>query len=102
MGSMEAALVGLAGVLLGAFLGEYFRRRNRIEIYSQKVFERRLEVYEELMKLVQAAYKAADEVMTNSELTEGERHSLMSATILPIAEYADHNALYIDSYVGAM
>jgi hypothetical protein len=101
MERMEAALIGLVGVLLGAFLGEYFRRRNRIEAYSQKIFERRLEIYEGLVKLFRAANNVADGVMTASELTHGERQSLISSVIGPLAEYADNNALYIDAYVGA-
>ncbi len=53
------------------------------------------------MKLVQPAQSAAEEVMTNSELTQAERHGLISSVIGPIAQYCDDNALYIDTYVGA-
>ncbi len=101
MKTVEPALIALVGVLLGVLLGEYFRRRKRIEVYSERVFERRLEVYEKLMTLVQGAYTVASEVMSSGGLTEAERHDLMSAAILPIAEYVDDNALYVDPYVGA-
>jgi hypothetical protein len=98
---MEAALIGLVGVLIGAFLGEYFRRRNRIEVYSQKIFERRLEVYEKFIQLLQHAYTIANRVMDDEALTADERHELISHAILPIAKYCDENVLYIDGYVGA-
>lgn len=98
---MNSALIGFVGLLVGVFLGESFRRRSRIEVYSQKVFERRLEVYEGFTKLVQAAFTVAERVMTDSESTEEERHDLISAAILPMAEYADNKPLYIDTYVGA-
>lgn len=48
---MESAWIGLAGLLIGVLLGEYFHRNKRIEIYSQKVFDKRLSVHEELYKI---------------------------------------------------
>lgn len=96
---MESALIGLLGVVIGALLGEYFRRRNRVEAYSQKIFERRLEVYEGLMKRVQQSYEIASEVLERPELTSEERHALVSAAVHAVAEYTDDNALFIDEYV---
>ncbi len=98
---MEGPLIGLVGILVGVLLGEYFRRRNRIETYAQKVFDRRLEVYEELIKRVQSAYTIANEIMTNTEFDDEQRQALMSASILAIAGYVDENPLYINTYVGA-
>lgn len=98
---MQSALIALAGVLLGALLGEYFRRRNRIEIYSQKIFERRLEVYEGLMALVQDAYTTASHVIENNQLSQDERQALISSAIHSIADYTDANTLFVDSYVSA-
>ncbi len=80
---------------------EYFRRQNRVEAYSQKIFERRLEVYEGLMKLVQSAYTIASEVIAQPNFTSQERLDLVSQAILSIAEYTDKNALFIDTYVSA-
>ena len=98
---MDSALIGLLGVLIGLLIGEYFRRKNRVEIYSHKIFERRLEVYEEFMQLIQEAYSIANEVMGNPMLTAEQRHQLISQAISPIAAYADSHTLYIDGYVGA-
>jgi hypothetical protein len=97
---MEAALIGLVGVLVGALLAEHFRRSNRIEAYAQKIFERRLEVYEGLMKLVQEAYATADATLDEG-MSKEERHSLLSGAILAIAQYTDENALFIDHYIAA-
>lgn len=97
---MESALIGLAGVLIGALLGEYFRRNNRIEAYSQKVFERRLEIYEGLMDLVQEAYSAGN-VALEEGLSAEDRTALVFSAGLKIAEYTDKHALYLDSYVAA-
>lgn len=98
---MEPALIGLIGVLIGALLAEHFRRRNLIDAYSQKIFERRLEIYEGLMALVQNAYTVASGVIENVNLTPEERHEAISEAILAIAGYTDENALYIDTHVAA-
>lgn len=45
-------LLGLIGVLLGLLVGEYFRRKKRIEDYSKEVFQERLLIYEELFTRV--------------------------------------------------
>lgn len=98
---MEPALIGLIGVLVGALLAEHFRRQNRVEAYSQKIFERRLEIYEELMRLVQHAYTVASEVIEHSELTYEDRLGAVSEAIHSIAQYTDENALFVDTYVAA-
>jgi len=49
---MEEAVIGLLGVLLGIGLGEYLRRKRRLENYSSTVFEKRLALYEELFEKV--------------------------------------------------
>ncbi|OFV99631.1 MAG: hypothetical protein A3H28_14510 [Acidobacteria bacterium RIFCSPLOWO2_02_FULL_61_28] len=98
---MESALIGLVGVLIGALLSEHFRRRNRVEVYSHKIFERRLEVYEGLMALVQQAYTIAVDVMENSKRTPEERHTLIAEAVHLVADYTDNNALFIDGYVGS-
>ncbi|UXH79994.1 hypothetical protein [Roseateles amylovorans] len=98
---MDTALIGLVGVLIGALLAEHFRRRNLIDAYSQKIFERRLEIYEGLMALVQSGHAVASDVMSSESLTKEERHAAISEAILAIAEYTDENALYIDSEVAA-
>ncbi len=98
---MEAALIGLVGVLIGALLSQVFHRQNRVETYSHKVFERRLEVYESLMALLQSGYEIASEVMENEQLSNEERHALISEAIMPISTFVDEHGLYIDKYVAA-
>lgn len=98
---MEAALIALAGVLIGVLLGEHFRRSHRVEIYSEKLFDRRLEVYERLMQLVQNAYSVASAVVERNDLTHDERHQIVSGAIHEIATYVDANELFVDSYIGA-
>lgn len=98
---METALIGLAGLLIGALLTEYFRRNNRIEAYSQKIFERRLEIYEHLMKLVQTAYQVASDVLDDSEISDEDREIAIATEIMTIATYVDDNALFVNEYIAA-
>jgi hypothetical protein len=98
---MKGALIGLAGLLIGALLSEYFRRSNRIEVYSQKIFERRLEIYEQLMKLVQEAYIVGCDVLEDPEASDEDRHAAVSEAVMTIAEYVDENALFVDEYIAA-
>ena len=97
---MEQALLSLLGVLLGLLIGEYFRRKNRVESYSQKVFEKRIEIFHELIGVLQDAYTAADEVIENDALDEGERNIIISKAVHIIADFTDRNALYIDRYIA--
>jgi hypothetical protein len=42
---MDSALIALIGVLIGILTNEYLRRNNRIEKYSEKLFDKKLEIY---------------------------------------------------------
>lgn len=98
---MNGALLGLIGVLIGALVAEYFRRKSRVESYAQVVFERRLNVYEGLYSLVREASEVASGVMAEEcELNHDERHALISTQILSLAEYADKHGLFIDEEVS--
>lgn len=70
---MESALIALAGVLIGILCNEHFRRRNRIEFYSQKIFDKRLSVYENLFVMLQDGYEIVCDVMEDEDLSEYER-----------------------------
>jgi malate/lactate dehydrogenase len=97
---VESALIGLAGVLLGVALNEFFRRKRRIEAYAQKVFGKRLSIYEGLHGMMQVAYGVANEVMENSEAGHQQRLEAISAPLLELADYVDRNELYVDRYIG--
>ena len=96
---MDAALVGLLGVLLGILLNERLRRRNRIENYSTSVFTKRLEIYEGLHEILAITSDLGREVIENTELDYEQRHGLVSAGVHQIAEYCDKNELYINEEI---
>ena len=90
---MWTALIGIFGVVIGAGVNELLRRSRRIESYTGRVFDKRLEKYEHLMALMKAASVVAADVMKNTEYTPKQRHELISSVILPIAQFTDDNEL---------
>lgn len=99
--TLGAAFIGFAGVVVGIVIAEFFRRGNRVEFYSQRLFERRLEAHEHLLSLVSTASTVAGEVMTDIALSKEDRHALMSSAIHGIAEFVDDKQMLIDPLVGA-
>ena len=96
---ISASLVGVLGVVLGIFVAEWIRRRNRIEAYSSKVFERRLKIYQELYNRIQAAQQIAEDVIENQTYTREQRHDLISSIVLPLATFCDENGFYLDEEI---
>lgn len=88
--------IGIVGVIVGAFLNEFMRRRSRRELYAPKIFEKRLSAYEGLIKQVYHGSKVADEVIENSEITKEQRHELISVVVHGMAEFTEKNHLYLD------
>ena len=98
---MEKALIGLLGVLIGILCTEYFRRRNRIEIYSHKIFERRLKIHEDLFSKLKKAHAIIGDMSSKNSLSSNERHEIVSSIILDLCEFCDENDFYIDKYLTA-
>jgi hypothetical protein len=95
---MDSALVGLVGLLVGILLTEVLRRRTRIELYSPRVFDKRLAVYEELYQMVQGLDDALSGCMAD-DLRAEERQALASKAVLDLAAFCDKNALYLNEEV---
>lgn len=93
---METALIGLLGVLIGIFLNEILRRRNRIENYATRVFDKRLEIYEGLYARVSASGEVAADVIENPKYSPEQRHEIVSAAIHEIAGWCDRHDMYIN------
>ncbi|MDC4533647.1 hypothetical protein OHV54_12155, partial [Acinetobacter baumannii] len=72
---MGSALIGLIGVVIGILCNEYFRRENRIEKYSEKIFEKRLQIHESLFEKIKEDYEAINNLINDRELTLEERHN---------------------------
>jgi hypothetical protein len=48
--TLISALIGIAGIFIGIFLAEFFRRRSKIEKFTEVLFNKRLNIYEELFE----------------------------------------------------
>jgi hypothetical protein len=92
--------IGLIGVPLGVLLGEFVRRRNRSEQFAAAIFAKRLEAYEVLIALVDEGRAIAERVLSDPELSPGDRKALIGQALFPIAEHTDRSALYIDEELG--
>lgn len=96
---MESALIGLVGLLIGIVLNEYLRRRHRIEQYSVRIFDKRLEIYEGLMSKVSEASSLMDDIIENSELNDEERRAIAFEAGLNVMEYTDKNDMYLNNEI---
>jgi hypothetical protein len=83
----------LVGILLGILVTEYFNRRKRVEVYAQKVFEKRLDVYDTLIKLLRIADTAASSTFDATTLSEDKRHAIISSAVIAVADYCDEHEL---------
>ena len=96
---MVAALIGVVGALSGVILGsgitELFRRSSRIEHYASQIFDKRVQIHEELFRKVMEGKSIAEDVMDAKGSTAEERHATISVVIMDIAEYCDKNAFYL-------
>ncbi len=95
------ALIGLIGVPLGIALGEFLRRRQRAEQFAVAIFAKRVEAYDGLINILHEGLGIANTVIDDPTLSSDERHTLISATIAPIAQDVDRNVLHIDEELGA-
>jgi hypothetical protein len=86
----------VVGIVIGVAISETMRRRNRRELYAPLIFEKRLAAYEGLIERIQKGSDIASEVIKNTELTQDQRHELISVAIQSLAKFADSNRLYID------
>lgn len=102
------AVMGLLGVLLGTLLGwigklvdERIRQANRREAFAPLVFQKRLSAYEQLAELIVSGSAEVSQVISNGELSQDQRHDIVSHVVLQIAEFVENNPLYIDEELGA-
>jgi len=96
---MEGALIGLAGLLIGILLNEYYRRNSRIEKYSAQVFEKRLNIYEGLMSEIQLASSIIGEILDNDELSIEEKKEIAFHAGLKVPQYTDEHKFYLDEEI---
>jgi hypothetical protein len=93
------SLIGVIGVLIGLFINEYFRRRNRVELYSKEIFQKRLNVYEKLYEKLGEISLIAGDIMENPKYPEEERNEIWSSVVFSMAKFMDSNGLYLNDNI---
>ncbi|MCW2368907.1 hypothetical protein [Sphingobium sp. B11D3D] len=88
--------IGIVGVIVGALLNEFVRRRNRRELFAPSIFEKRLAAYEGLMEQISQGSNVAEEVIQNYNLTKEQRTELIGVVVHSIAEFTEKHRLYLD------
>ncbi|MFA6981298.1 MAG: hypothetical protein WC209_18370 [Ignavibacteriaceae bacterium] len=96
---MESAIIGILGLLLGIIFTELIRRRNRIENYSQKIFEKRFEVYEKLFQLVDSSYRNINDFIVNKSLPLEERFLGSYDEGMKVIKYCSDNRFYLSEEI---
>ena len=98
---MEKVAVGLLGVLLGILINEYFRRNARIEKYSDKIFEKRLEIYENFAKEISTANSVITELTNAEELSVEDKKEIAFQAGLKVVEYTDKYEFYLNEEIAS-
>lgn len=96
---MTEGLIGIIGILVGVLLNELFRRSNRIENYSSRIFDKRLQIYEELLARLQETSEFVSDIVKAEELQAEEKHESCHPKILNLLGYCDSNQLYLNDEI---
>jgi hypothetical protein len=97
---MVSAFIGFLGVLIGVLINEHFRRRNRIETYSSRIFDKRIQIYEELYSKVTVCSKIITDLIENPKYSREERQGMVSAAVHDLAQFGDDNSFYINEQIN--
>lgn len=98
---MDGALIGLVGLLIGALLNEHYRRKSRIEKYSNQVFEKRINIYEGLMSEIKLASSIINELIESKNIPLDEKKEMAFLAGLKVAEYTDKHQFYLNDEIIA-
>ncbi|MFH1188172.1 MAG: hypothetical protein V1688_04940 [bacterium] len=66
-------IIGPISVLIGVFISEYFKRKNRESLFSEKIFNKKIGIYEELYNKMCEAYEMIDEILENKNLSKKDK-----------------------------
>jgi hypothetical protein len=88
-------VIGPISVLIGIFVSEYFKKKNRDSLFSEKIFNKKIDIYEKLFNMMRSAYEINNEIINDKNLSKENRNLKWSSVILPIGDFIDTNQLYI-------
>jgi hypothetical protein len=94
------SLISLASIIIGIFINEYFKRKNRESLYSEAIFSKKLEIYESLNEKMHNASELATEITENKELTKEKREQIWDEKAIDILTFMDKNDLYLNEDIA--
>lgn len=94
-----AGSLGIAGTLLGVLITEYFKRKDRVSLYAEAVFKKKLDTYEVLYSQLQEAYGVADTLFFDKKMSVAKKKEIWETLSLKIADYCDKHSLYLNEDV---
>lgn len=98
--TIAAGFFGILGTLIGIFVTEYFKRKERISLYSDTIFKKKLEVYEKLYLKLQDIYKTADTLLGDQKMSVKQKQAIWQPALLGIGGYLDTYSLYVNDDVA--
>ncbi len=95
---IPALITGLTalGVVL---INEYFKRKEKANLFTEGIFKRKLALYEGLYNIMSHAYEVAFVMFEDKNLTKEERHKIWSKEVILIADFIDKHFLYLNEVV---
>lgn len=99
--TIVAGFFGILGTLTGIFVTEYFKRKDRVSLYSDTIFKKKLDIYDKLYLKLQDVYKTADTLFADQTMSIKEKHEIWQPKSLEIGEYLDTYSLYINDDIAA-
>ncbi len=97
---MLIALAGVAGIIIGIFINEAIRRINRVEEYSLKVFDRRLQTYEKLSITIDQTSSDISDIINDDSLKPADKYNMCFKLGLDVVIEMQRNQLYINNYIS--
>ena len=94
------AIISAVSVLAGVGLSEYFKYKERKSLFSEVIFKKKIEIYEDLFYRLDEISNKAHGLVNDDSLSKKERHKVWSDVILPFANFLDRNALYINEKIA--
>lgn len=88
------------GVLIGFFIAEYYRRKRRIEDYSNAIFGRRFKAYEKLFQFVNESENLGREILETEKYNQEERHKRWMDLVYRMEKFTVDNALYLNEEIS--
>ena len=99
---MQEALIGLGGLLIGLMLNEIFRRRARIETFASRTFDKRIDVFENLHRIVRESSSKSIDIIQDEKLKNEKKHEKLYTEGMALMGVLDEYSFYISDELSVV